>query len=207
MKFIKILIVICFLLITCAPASLHVQLKYIPEKNLSKAVSIEGGKANLRITKIDIFDERADQEGLGLGSVGDREILGQVSAGGVPIYITGVIDWIRNGIVSLSELGYSFPSLDEERKASGLSLKVNIKRVSCQRTMAYMRYTVLTEVGFYADGVLIQKKLYYGTHLDGQVLGRLDEEDVLEGVNKALAQFLVKFESDLREIANGQKPM
>ncbi len=189
---IPIVISFCFLLVACtAMQPVHVQLNYTPGKNRVKAIPIEGEKDNLRIAKIDIFDKRVDQKHLGSTDA--------------PIYGTGLIEWVRGGIISLSEFGYSFPSLNEEGNTPGLSLKVNINRASCRGTVMHMRCTVFIEVGFFSDGVLIQRKSYYGTQIEDKGLisqgtRHFGEKAVLRGLNSALEQFLVKFEADLREI-------
>jgi hypothetical protein len=182
----------CLLLVACAAIQpVHVQLNYTPGKNQLKAMSIEGEKANLRITKIDIFDKRVDQEHLGSTDT--------------PIYGTGVIEWVRGGITSLSEFGYSFPPLNEEINTSGLSLKVDINRASCRGTVMNMRCTVCLEAAFLSDGELIQRKSYYGTQSKDKALisrgtRHFGEEAVLGGLNGALEQCLIKFETDLRKL-------
>lgn len=188
----SIAISFCFLLVACtAMQPVHVQLNYTPGKNQLRAMSIEGEKVNLRIAKIDIFDKRVDQE-----------YLGSTDA---PIYGTGIIEWVLGGITSLSEFGYSFPLLNEEKNTPGLSLKVNINRASCRGTVMHMRCTVLIEVDFFSDGVLIQRKSYYGTQIEDKGLisqgtRHFGEKAVLRGLNRALEQCLVKFETDLRKL-------
>ncbi len=194
---IPLIMLVCFLLSACsANQPVHVQLNYAPGPPPVKAMPTEGERADLHIAKIDVFDKRIDQEHLGSTDT--------------PIYGTGVIEWVRSGIMSLSEYGYSFPSLNEGGSTSGLSLKVNIKRVSCRGTVMHMRSTVLIEVDFFSDGVLIQRKLYYGTQIEDKGLisqgtRHFGEKAVLRGLNSALEQFLVKFEADLREIKDGLK--
>ncbi|HEB76621.1 MAG TPA: hypothetical protein ENJ04_09740 [Nitrospirae bacterium] len=195
---IPIVLLVCFLLSACtAMQPVHVQLNYTPRKNRVKTMSTEGEKANLRIVKIEVFDKRVDQK-----------YLGSTDA---PIYGSGVIEWVRSGIISLSEFGYSFPSLNEEGNTQGLSLKVNIERVSCRGTVMHMRCTVFIKVGFFSDGVLIQRKSYYGSQIEDKGLisqgtRHFGAKAVLHGLNGALEQFLVKLEADLREIKDGLKP-
>ena len=192
----KILIAIssCFLMVSCtAMQPVHVQLNYAPGKSRSKTMHVEGKKVSLRISKIEIFDKRIDQEHLGSMDA--------------PIYGTGVIEWVRDGFISLSEFGYSFPPLIEVKTTSGLSLKVNIKRASCRGTVMHMRCTLFIEVDFFSDGILIQRKSYYGTQIEDKGLisqgtRHFGEKAVLRGLNGALDQCLVKFEADLRKLSN-----
>jgi hypothetical protein len=182
----------CLLLAACTTIQpVHVQLNYTPGKNQLKAMSLEGEKANLRIAKIDIFDKRVDQKHLGSTDT--------------PIYGTGVIGWMRSGITSLSEFGYSFPPLNEKINTSGLSLKMDINRASCRGTVMNMRCTVCLEAAFFSDGELIQRKSYYGTQIKDKALisqgtRHFGEEAVLRTLNGALEQCLLKFEADLRKL-------
>lgn len=193
----RLVILVCFLLSACtAMQPIHVKLNYKPEKPLKKSMPVKGEADKLHITRMDILDKRVDRKYLGST---DALITG-----------TGVIEWVRSGIMSLSEHGYSFHPMNEEGSSSGLALKVNIKRVSCRGTLMQMRSTVLIEVGFFSDGVLIQRKLYYGTQLESKGIisqgsRHFGEKAVLQGLNSALEQFLVKLEADLRQIREGQK--
>jgi hypothetical protein len=184
----------CLLLAACtATQPVHVQLDFTSGKNQLLAKSIEGEKVDLDIARIDIFDKRIDQEHMGSTDT--------------PIHGSGIVEWVREGITSLSEFGYTFPPLNEGKNSSDLTLKVDINRASCRGTVMNMRCTVCLDVDFFADGELIQSKSYYGTQVEAKGLisqgtRHFGEEAVLQGLNGALEQCLIKFETDLRTTGN-----
>jgi len=169
----------------------HLEMSYMPDSERAEPFSVDSGTINLSIAKIDILDDRVDQEHIG--------------ASDAPIYGTGIIEWIRSGIESLARPGYSFPSSNEERNSSGLTLQVNIKRVSSQGTVMHMRCSTLIDVGFFYDDVLIRQESYYGVQVEekglfSQGTRHFGEKAVLGCLNGSLDQLLAKFETDLRQL-------
>jgi hypothetical protein len=168
----------------------HVQLKYEQDDDLKIPTSTEEQIINLRIAKIDVSDNRVD-----------KECLGSTDA---PIYGSGISDWVREGILSLSNRGYSLPQTDVGVDSSRLSLKVYVNRTSCRGTLMLMRCTVYLEVEYYSERELILKKNYYGAEMDDRSIwvgtSHFGEESILKSLNRALNQCLVKMEGDLRKI-------
>ncbi|MCP3890195.1 MAG: hypothetical protein GY702_15185 [Desulfobulbaceae bacterium] len=187
-----IIVAFSFLLQACASTRqpVHVQLKYEPGDNLKIPTSTEEKIINLRIAKIDVSDNRVD-----------KEYLGYTDA---PIYGSGISDWVREGILALSKLGYSLPQNDFGVDSSGLSLKVYVNRTSCRGTLMLMRCTVCLEVEYYREKKLILKKDYYGAEMDDRSIwagtSHFGENSVLKSLNCALDQCLVKMEDDLRKM-------
>ena len=186
-------ILFCLLLVACKTVQpVHVRLNYIPGNEQKRAMLVDVENTHLSVAKIEIFDKRIDQEYLGSTDV--------------PIYGTGVVEWVREGIASLSEFGHSFPNLNVEGDGKELTLMVYVNRTSCRGTIMHVRCTVLIDVDFFFDGKLIQKKSYYGSQIeDKNIILSIDtrhfgEKAILRGLNKALEKCLLKFESDLRNI-------
>ena len=180
-----------FLLQACTVGqSVRVQLKYVPGDNRQTFRLNGGEQATLRIDRLDISDNRVDKEHLGSTDA--------------PIYCSDICDWVREGILSLSEFGYSFPEANAETEPFGLCLKVNVKRTSCRGTLMHMRCTVFMEVEYLADGQIIQKTKYYGAEMDDRSIwvgtSHFDENSVLQSLNSALDQCLVKIEGDLQKL-------
>ena len=186
------IVALSFLLQACAttPQPVQVQLKYAPKDKQQISSQNGGKKVNLRIAKLDISDNRVDKEHLGSTDA--------------PIYGSEIRDWVREGIISLSEFGYSFPQADGEVNPSGLSLKVNVNRISCRGTLMHMRCTVFIEVDYLFEGKLILKNRYYGAEMDDRSVwagtSHFGEDSVLQSLNSALDQCLVKIEGDLRKL-------
>lgn len=173
-----------------APQPVSVQLKYTPGDNRQISPPKGEEKVNLQIAQLDISDNRVDKDHLGSTDV--------------PIYGFGITDWVRGGFLSLSAFGYSFPQANAGANPSGLALKVNINRTSCRGTLMHMRCTVLMEVEYLSGGKLIQKAQYYGAEMDDRSIwvgtSHFGEDSVLQSLNSALDQCLIKIEGDLRKL-------
>ncbi|MGB7510664.1 MAG: hypothetical protein WBP54_05155, partial [Pelodictyon phaeoclathratiforme] len=134
-----LIILFSFVLQACASLEpLHVQLKYVPGDSQKLFREKGGEKVKLLIAKLDISDNRVDKEHLGSTDL--------------PVYGSGISDWVREGILSLSEYGYLFPQTNTAVNPSGLSLKVNVNRASCRGSLMHMRCTVFMEVEYFSDG-------------------------------------------------------
>lgn len=187
-----IIVAFSFLLQACASARqpVHIQLKYEPGDALKIPTSTENQIVNLRISRIDVSDNRVDKDHLGSTDA--------------PIYGSGINDWVREGILSLSNFGYSLPQTDAAVDSSGLSLKVNVNRTSCRGSLMHMRCTVYLEVEYYRKKELILRKNYYGAEMDDRSIlagtSHFNEDSVLKSLNCALDQCLVKIEDDLRKM-------
>ncbi|GFO68781.1 hypothetical protein GMLC_23600 [Geomonas limicola] len=147
----------------------------------------------MRIARLDISDMRVDREHLGSTDV--------------PIYGSGASDWVRSGLLSLSEFGYFQPQVDSTAPPSGLSLKVSLNRTSCRGTLMHMRCTVLMEVEYYLDGKFIQKTPYYGAEMDDRSIwvgtSHFGEDAVIKTLNSALDQCLVQIGTDIKKMYKG----
>ena len=181
---------ICFLLVACGAAvPVHVKLHYRPVVGQRTATNSESDSRNVHISRIDILDKRITKDNLGSMGAG--------------IYGDGVTEWVHEGILSLSKLGYTFSSLVDKTSQIGWLLKVDIIRTSCRAILMHTRCTVLIDVGYFSNGALIQKKSYYGTHLEQkEMFMRFGEKAILQSLNSALEQSIVKLEADLRKIEN-----